>query len=385
MLKKFSLFFGLVIALSLFMPLGIKALDFRSSDELTYGTKANFKSSTFLFASTLDFGGTVDGNLYLGGSEISLDGAKISGDLFVGATNLSIKNTEVSNLYLASGTLTIENTKISGDLIVGSGQVTLDETTEINGGVLIGSGVSILESKIHDDVVIGGGEVKINGKFDGNLQVRAGSLVVRKNTEILGRVNYRYSKEGKKAQISQDAKILGGFVEKQIITNPKFEKFLPNLSSFIFSLLMSWVVGLVLVLLAPLCMRRTAEILQNKPWASLGWGALVLFLGPVLILILLISVLGVPLALIFMGFYFLLVYLAKFFVAVWLGSKILKSMEKKHLPIWEMALGILIIYLLGIIPILGGWIKFLVLLFGLGMLVVKIGESYQQMRKKSEI
>ncbi|MFH1749798.1 MAG: hypothetical protein ABH837_02830 [bacterium] len=385
MFKKFIAVFLCLFVVLFLTPVVVGALELRSGDSLDYSEDKVFKSNTYIVGSSIDFSATVQGDLFIVGSDIDLDGAKISGDLFLAAGNTKISNVQVQDIRLASGTLSIKNSQISGDIIVGVGVVKVDKKSQIVGSVYIGAGNVTLGGVIGGNVRVGAEDVIIDSQIDGDMRINADSLIIKENTDIQGKAIYKYSQTGKKATVDSSAKLAGELEQSQAKISGSNTRFFPSITSFVFSLLMMWIVGLVIVLLMPICMRKTSEIIEKKPWSTLGWGLLTLIVLPIVLTILFISFLGIPLSMIGFAMYFIMIYISKVFVGTYLGMRILKSKDKKHVPIWEMALGVLIIYVLSYIPILGPWTKFVVIVFGLGMIIIHSREVYKDMRNKEQI
>ena len=103
-------------------------------------------------------------------------------------------------------------------------------------------------------------------------------------------------------------------------------------------------------------------------------GLVCLIVVPIALIILAITMIGLPLALILGALFAILLYVVKIFVGVYLGEKALRLFNKK-LPIpliWSMIAGLVIIYILFLLPFIGWLIKLAVMLWGLGVLLVII-------------
>ncbi len=385
MYKKFIAgFLSLFIVLFL-TPIVAQALELRSGEELDYSNDQIFKSNTYIVGSTIDFSALVEGDLFIGASTVSIEKAKILGDIFSAAGDITFSDTEVQDIRLVSGNLTIKNSRISGDVIVGVGVLKIDKDTKIDGDIYVGAGSVSLLGDVGGNVRIGAEKVTINSYIGGDMRVNADSLTIKENTDVQGRAIYEYGQDGNKASIDSSATFVSELEQSKAGANVSENRFFPSITSFVFSLLMIWIVGLALVLLMPICMRKTSEIIEKKSWSTLGWGLLGLIVLPIVLFIIFISFLGIPLALMGFVLYFIMIYISKIFVGTYIGTKILKSKDKKHAPIWEMALGVLIIYVLSYIPIFGGWVKFVVIVFGIGMILIYSREVYMDMRKKMQI
>jgi len=100
-------------------------------------------------------------------------------------------------------------------------------------------------------------------------------------------------------------------------------------------------------------------------------GFVVFVCVPIAVVILLISVIGIPIAVIGIFAYAVLIYIAKIPVATFLGERIMKTLGKDGQPslIWSMLLGLVVLTLILNIPYLE-WLIYLVVLFsGLGAIV----------------
>jgi hypothetical protein len=85
-----------------------------------------------------------------------------------------------------------------------------------------------------------------------------------------------------------------------------------------------------------------------------------------------ITIIGLPLAGVAFLFLMIGIYLAKIVVGFALGSWISAKLKWNKLsPFWVMALGLLVIYILKVIPVIGGIVSITVLWAGLGALGIR--------------
>jgi len=131
------------------------------------------------------------------------------------------------------------------------------------------------------------------------------------------------------------------------------------------------VAGIVLFLLLPNFTVSAARTIRSDPWKSLGLGFALLVATPVAGVLLMITILGVPLALTLFALYFVSLLLgfltAAFFVGD-IGVRLLRRGQElsKGWRILSLLAALIGLALLQWIPIVGGVILFLILLFGLG-------------------
>ena len=102
-------------------------------------------------------------------------------------------------------------------------------------------------------------------------------------------------------------------------------------------------------------------------WRSLGLGFAVLAGVPVAIILIAITLVGLPASLMLLVFYLVAIYLAKIWVGAFLGQILLKQAgETKSDWLLGLLIGLLILTVVGFIPYLGGLVHFGVVCLGLG-------------------
>ena len=113
----------------------------------------------------------------------------------------------------------------------------------------------------------------------------------------------------------------------------------------------------------------------------MGLGFVVLVCVPVLIVVLLITIIGIPLALILLPLYVALLFLGWITVALFLGRKGLglarpaATSASRWPNLLAFLLAVIALWLLGQVPFIGGWVKFVALLLGMGALVWQVGSA----------
>lgn len=100
----------------------------------------------------------------------------------------------------------------------------------------------------------------------------------------------------------------------------------------------------------------------------IGLGAL--FLTPIVSIILMMTVIGIPLGFIMLIIWFIMLYFAQIMVGLGLGKQIRERLfkAKKKNIMADLIIGVTVLYLLFAIPILGGIIMFFSTLLGLGVI-----------------
>jgi MFS family permease len=200
-------------------------------------------------------------------------------------------------------------------------------------------------------------------------------LNLQNGTSIAGKLTYRSEND---AQIGENTTI--GNIEKQkpITTTAEQEKEAKQnsiaawLLSAVYGLFAFLSVALLIVIFFPNKTKVLSESISQKFGMNMLTGFIVLIVVPVIALIFFFTLIGIPVAVILLMAYGIILYIGKLFVGVIAGRYIIDKFRPKWSERTRLILGTLkgagIIYILTLIPILGGIIGFLATLLALGAL-----------------
>lgn len=282
----------------------------------------------------------INDNCLVAGNLVNVKG-EITKDLFGFGSAVEVSGKVDGNAFLGANTIYI-NGAINGDVYAGGNYVSIGKDAVING-----------------DLITGASMINVNGQVKGKIWAGAEKISFGENAKVDGQVTYSSDNT---ASIATGAQVTNITQKAQVKINQTWQS---SLSSKLMSFLMAFVTGLILILLLSKWMKGNAENLQASPWKSLGWGLLLLIGLPIVCVIGMIIVIGVPASMILLTLYFIAIYIAQIVAGLCLGNTIGKG---KWAPIWAMTLGLLIINVLELIPYIGFITGFAVLLFGLGSL-----------------
>jgi len=247
------------------------------------------------------------------------------------------------------------------------------DKVRIGGDVFIAAGTEV------KDAVAVGGSVTVNGKVRDSAVAVGGSVIL-----------------GPEAVIGKDAVSIGGAVQQAqgaVIHGDVVELNIPGVSSIIaffledtssgwfwtfkiISLLGFLALAVLLVALLP----KPFDLITGNVQQNLGkvilWAVLGLVVLVPLAIFLAISVVGIPLIALevfLAGIAFLVGYIA---IAQLIGDKIAALMKRPALSvIWLTVMGLLALWLIGWVPILGSLVKAAVIVLGFGGVLATLFKS----------
>ena len=116
--------------------------------------------------------------------------------------------------------------------------------------------------------------------------------------------------------------------------------------------------------------QQIVDGLEKNLLASFGWGLLVLILSLPALILLMITGIGLPLALILGALFLIDLYLTKIIIGFELGRKVETVVfKKKNNPYLSLSLGLAVYYLLASLPVVGPLVTLFALVLGLGALI----------------
>lgn len=385
---KKLLYFLSVLILSLALP--VKVMAQQPDLKTVVVEKDQVIDSTHLTAGEeVRVYGTVNGDLYVAGGNVVVDGA-VSGDLMVAGGNVEVSGTVSQDLRVAGGQVMVSG-QVGQNLTAMGGNVRVTPTSKINGSLVSVGGNVVLKSPVSSLHIVGG-NVELDSQVNGDVKALVGRLSLTPSAVVEGNLTYWSDQE---AVIASGAEVKGKTLRKEPHVSGMDKAKLDELDKQVaklrypfkfglmfFRLISSLLVGLLVVKFYPNLVDRGLEQIKQKPWQSLGVGFLAVLVAPMALLLLLLTIAGVSLAVILAIVYGLLIYFAKFMIAYWAGSELFNQMDKKPKPGWKMVVGLLVYYLLTVLPLVGFLVKLSALFTGVGALVVSKREAYLEARKK---
>ncbi len=339
----------------------------------------------FAFGSQVEISGTVHGDVYAAGGEVLMDGI-VDGDLIVAGGDVTVSGMVTQDIRIAGGNVTLSGT-ISRNATLAGGDVHLTDSSYVKGSVVIGAGNLMVGGSIDGDVRIGAGNVTLSGGIGGDLAVAA--AVIRLTSRAAIGKNFRYWSDGEPS-IDEGATILGTVTKREIPKAFKGEevrqgfagtKLVAGIVSFASTLLL----GLLLLRVYPVFTPRVASVIQEQPWAVLGVGGALLFGVPLLIILCMVSVVGIPIGLMLGAMYVVTLYLGRVFVMLWVGQQILRFASDSPSAAWSFVTGLVCYFLVSLVPLLGGLVTMLTIAAGLGAILVAKKELVVKLREQQVV
>ncbi|NQV00287.1 MAG: hypothetical protein HQ538_06125 [Parcubacteria group bacterium] len=339
-----------------------------------------------VFAANVTVNGDVNGNIIAAGSNVKINGL-VFGDLIMAGGMVELEGEVTDDLIAAGGTMNIDG-EVRDNVMMAGGMISVTERGKIGRDLLVGGGMVNLAGNIKRNVTFGASQLTVLGKIGGNLNGEAGEKVsIESGAEIDGNIEYKAPQE---AEIKDGAEVVGERKWEEVEEKAqKSRSFISGFFGKIYSGLALLIVAIVAVLLFP---KKSAEVAANintKPGKSFLYGLGLMIVTPIIIVILAITILGIPLAIILGLVYGVLLYASKIYAGLWVGNRILeyinsKNKKKYKTLILPTVLGLFILWILFIIPFIGALVKLSAVIFGIGAISVCMVEYYKSKKLEKE-
>ncbi|MGA2666643.1 MAG: polymer-forming cytoskeletal protein [Patescibacteria group bacterium] len=364
MLKKI-LVFGLFVILVI--PSVAVAAEFRTSKNgMVEVGQTETAKNLYLIAQTVNSEAAVSGDLVAFASNLNINGP-VENELTAAGSSINIKSDIGTNTRLAGNSINFEGTT-GQDLMVAANTITLSKNSQIGGDLALAGSTMEIDGTVLGNAWIYGGSITLNGTINGNVKInKSSSFTLGDNAVING--NLTYSAPGQ-AKISPNAKVLGAISFTQTKSGRTyFGKTFGFLT--LYSLIASFLLLIVLVYVFPKSIHTYLEKSFHKFWANLGWGFVALIILPIALIILMLSVIGLKIA-ITIG----LIYLVSFIIIsmitpLFIGTLLIKWVERQgYQANWLVIIvGLVASFVIDLVPVIGPLILFGFFLVALGQLI----------------
>ncbi len=332
-----------------------------NADEVIHG-------DVYITAERVRVEGTVEGDLFIFAQNAEVSG-HVKGDVISFTHTTRITGQVDGNVRAFTNTLIINGT-------VGKNAMTFAESLELEGSGKVGGSVTgfltspTLDGQIGGDVLLFDHVAVINGKVGGSVDVRGESLGIGPKAEIAGHTKF----EGKKlAEVSPQAKLAYPVEFKPMEHSTK-----NTANHYLWQAIWAAALilfGLVVFLLLPDFSRQSVANAERYG-ASFGLGVLVCFGVPIAALITCITVVGLFVGISALFIWYASLYVAMVVVGALVGQWVL-GRTSEHWPlIGRMVLGVLLVRVCTAVPEIGGWVKFAVVLWGLGAISLSVYQRF---------
>ena len=353
-------------------PASAQAFTVKAGQSINFNKGETIEGSYYTAGNNITIDGLVKGDVICAGQSINING-EVQGDVICAGQSININGKVDGNVRVLSNVVNV-NGQIGKNLMLGAATLNTSASSTIGGEALIGAAVADLHGRINGDLSAAGANINLAGTVVKNVLLRLdnknsknSNLVILDSGYVGGNLTYTSAND---ATISGKARVVGKIDHKLPSVrnvNPAGEA-AGWLLGRIYSIFAAIIIGLVLIGLWGKQLKVLTDQMLKRIGPSIGWGAVILIITPVICLLLLITLIGIPLAILMGLIYIIMLWLSKILVGILVGRTILARWwkPKQENLLIALSIGVLICWLLFSIPFIGWLFALAAMLWGLG-------------------
>ncbi len=345
------------------------AIEWVTTESYVVDADEQVDAETWAYAASSELAGEFARDLFLFSESGDLTG-RFTGNVWALGMNMRFEGVCEQKVRLAGRTVQIAGHAKGGAALAGE-TVKVAESALIGDQLFILGGDVIVDGACAGDVKIIGRRVTLGGTFAGNVEISGDDIVIKNTTVIEGDLSYKSPRE---LALPRGATLAGELIRLQPepVERDAFQVFMARVFSQLLWYVAALMVGIPFIsLFAPLAAGSTLS-LRIAPWRCMLYGFATVFLTPLVALLMLGAIIGIPLALLLLSSYGAILYLARFPIAIFIGTLIfrLRRPNSRYGMLLPLLAGLAIIYALTALPVVGGTLYFIFTVYGAGALVV---------------
>lgn len=350
------------------LPVTVFAADNRQGQSITIGPNEVVNDDLYVAANTIDIQGTINGNLIAVGTTITVSGL-VTRDVNLGGSTISIPGEVQGSARIAGAQVTITG-KIAGDLVTSASTVTLAKEASVGRDVLAAGATTTFAGSIARNVQVAGSNVVFSGPVGGNVTAYATTLNLDSGAAIQGNLDYTSNQS---VTTAADATVGGSTHHFYPSNGPTFQSFVIG---WLQTLVGFFLLGALVIFLAPRFNARAVEAYRLAPWSRLGIGLATLIVVPVVAIAAFVFGLivgGWWLSLFLMGAYMLTLAVGFTIVGEDIGRFVLDRLgQPKAHAIVALLTGLAILLVLTSIPWIGWLFGLIAVVYGTGAVLMAL-------------
>ena len=359
---------ALMVAMGVSSPEAL-AIEHRGGDDgnVTLAADETVEDTLILTGRSIVVDGNVTGNLLAFAERIIVNG-EIGGNVITAGESIAINGKVGGTVLSAGSSVELAGAVVAKDAFAAAGKVEVDRGSSVGGNLVVTSERAELGGTVTRDVLAFSENVEVSGEVGEDLIAGAEELNLLRDARVNGDIRFYNDDENDLVQ-APEATVLGAI---EFLGEPEERRnryadpgyYVTQLIRLAGAIL----AGFLLLWLLPAV--RDVELTGGADGAATaGFGLAALVATPVLIVLMAVTLVGFPLAILTLFAWFAAIYFAKIVLAMVLGRLILEAADMDDTVLLTLVAGLATIIIAVNIPGIGGLLNFLMTIVGLGLVV----------------
>lgn len=346
------------------------AQTFRSSENVTVESRESIDGSAWIAGNDVNIAGEINGDLFCAGQNVTVSGT-VYGDVLCSGQTVKITGAVAGDVRTAGQSVSI-NSNIGGSVTAMGQTVALEMDSVVSRDVSLTGQNLRIDGQVGRDALLVGTTAVVASEIGGDINATVDDMSLADSADVSGNIVYTSPREFVRA----DGAVVSGNVtyneaKKNDVVTPAL-----SISFAVLVALMMLFSALALAILFPRALHRTTEAgVQSFPQTllALGVGLIAGIVMPFMLLLLVVTVVGIPLAII-LGIAWMLVVLLSGAVSAYYLGRVL--WRKQGNAIVTMLFGAILLILLLLLPIINILVYLFAVWYGIGAILLQFKRTY---------
>jgi cytoskeletal protein CcmA (bactofilin family) len=356
----------LCLVIFLLAALSASAMEIRTGDRITVAADEVISDDLLALGQSVTIDGTVEGDVIAMGYKVAV-GGEVGGSVMAAGRFVSLPGKVGGSARLGGNTVIVSG-EVGRNLAAAGEVVSVEQSAKVGSDVHLGAANMEVAGQIGRNATLAGANIALSAVVAGDVKTEADRFALEPGANIAGNLIYRTPRE---TAIPAGASVAGETIHLLPKMRVKSEPRSPVWLLFpLWKGLALLVTGIVLLAISRRRIMDAVNAVSQPAWKSLLFGFMVLVATPFAVVLLCITILGLPLGLLLGLAWMAALIISGIPVAISLGRWLLQKLQKGRAasPYVSLFAGLVIICLLAQIPYAGWVIRLLVLFFGMGAL-----------------
>jgi hypothetical protein len=367
-LKNTLFIASLILPLFLFSH-SVSAATFKNVNELKTADTEVYNDNSYFLTAKSDVSGFFEKDLFIVSGESNFNGV-VNGDLLIIGGTVNISGKVLGDVRVIGGEVSVKG-ELENDLVVIGGKVDVEQGANIKGQSLFVGGETNLNAVTNNPVKIISAKTFLNSETRSGVEVTTQDLIFGGGAKIVDGITYYAPMKA----LEQPGSVLSGSVNFNPISPVQDTNFVKRaVISFVsFWLILKFVTTLLIAFILAYVFRvftkRVTDISLNSFGKSLLLGLLTIFVVPIIIILLLVSLVASPIGLLALMFFISLMIIVPAISGIMAGALIRKLVTKQDQYVIDfstVAIGVVVLTFVSFVPYLGDITKIILNLVAIG-------------------
>lgn len=320
----------------------------------------------------------VEGDLYAAAGRLGIP-VRVRGDAVVGGGSVDLTGSIGEDLRAVGGFISLGG-KIGGEALLAGGSIAFGPDAVVIGRTWVVGGDIAIAGTLESGLKVYGRNILILGYIDGPVELNGEKIEIVASARIRGDVTYSSRNE---IRVDPRAQITGSVTRaKDAFEFPRPKLDLPGFPVIRPLLLLGLLAaGALLLSIFPRFTTHAIAMLGASPLKSMGLGTAIFFSLPPVILLLMLTIIGIPIALLLAALYAAALLAGYLVTAFFIGERLLRALRPGREAgfgwrVISLLAALVLLWLAYAIPYVGTLIVLVALFAGLGAMVLQAFSRY---------